>query len=245
MPAKFPSSARLSAGRPHPIHTRSDVKKLRILLADDHELVRRGARAVLNSQRGWKVVGEAVNGWEAVEKAIDLKPAVAVIDISMPELEGIEAVRKIREAVPSAKLLVLTMHESDGMVQRALDAGAHGYILKSDLTECLVKAVKVVSSGKPFLTAKVSKIMLEGSLKTERQRQQGERTGARTTPRETQITRLLAEGNSNKEIAALLGIGVRTVEGHRARIMLKLGFHSLTDLIYYAIRNGITTLHGT
>jgi DNA-binding NarL/FixJ family response regulator len=163
----------------------------------------------------------------------------------MPELEGIEAVRKIREAAPRSKVLVLTMHESDRMVQRALDAGAHGYILKSDLTQCLVKAVKVVSSGKPFLTPKVSKIMLEGSLKAERERQQMERARARTTPRETEITRLLAEGKTNKEIAALLGIAVRTVESHRATIMLKLGFHSLTELIHYAIRHGITTVQGT
>src|SRR4029077_2894985 len=167
VPVKFPSKVHLSASRSDHNHRRAAVKKLRILIADDHELVRRGARAVLHSQPGWRVVGEAVNGWEAVEKAIDLKPDVGVVDISMPELEGIEAVRKIREAAPRSKVLVLTMHESDRMVQRALDAGAHGYILKSDLTQCLVKAVKVVSSGKPFLTPKVSKIMLEGSLKAE------------------------------------------------------------------------------
>jgi DNA-binding NarL/FixJ family response regulator len=221
------------------------VKNLRILIADDHELVRRGARGVLHSRRGWRVVGEAANGQEALEKAIDLKPDIALVDISMPELDGIEVVRQIRQAVPTAKVLVLTMHESDRMVQRALDAGAQGYILKSDLTECLVKAVKSISDGARFLTPRVSRIMLEGSLKTKRERQKQQREGARTTPRETEIIRLLAEGKTNKEIAALLEIAVRTVEGHRARIMLKLGFHSLTELIHYAIRRGITTVQGT
>lgn len=221
------------------------MKNLRILIADDHELVRRGARGVLHSRRGWRVVGEAANGQEALEKAIDLKPDIALVDISMPELDGIEVVRQIRQAVPTAKVLVLTMHESDRMVQRALDAGAQGYILKSDLTECLVKAVKSISDGARFLTPRVSRIMLEGSLKAKRERQKQQREGARTTPRETEIIRLLAEGKTNKEIAALLEIAVRTVEGHRARIMLKLGFHSLTELIHYAIRRGITTVQGT
>ncbi len=215
------------------------MKKLRILVADDHGLVRRGARAVLHSRPGWRVVGEAANGREAVEKAIELKPDVAVVDISMPEMDGVEVVRQIREAVPDTKVLVLTMHESDQMVQRALDAGAHGYVLKSDLTDCLVRAVKAVSEGKRFLTPQVSEIVLEGFLKTKGQHQQGKRASARTTPRELEIIRLLAQGKSNKEIAALLGITVKTVETHRARIMLKLGLHSLAELIHYAIRQGI------
>jgi len=217
------------------------VKKLRILLADDHGLVRRGARALLQSRRGWRVVGEAANGREAVEKAIELKPDVAVVDIGMPELDGVEVTRQIREAVPDTKVLVLTMHESDQMVRRALDAGARGYLLKSDLTDCLAKAVKAVSEGKRFLTPKVSEIVLEGFLKTRSQHQQGERAGARTTPREIEIIRLLAEGKTNKEIAAALGITVRTVETHRAKIMLKLGLHSLTELIHYAIRHKIVS----
>jgi DNA-binding NarL/FixJ family response regulator len=217
------------------------LKKLRILLADDHGLVRRGARALLQARHGWRVVGEAGNGPEAVEKAIKLKPDVAIVDISMPELDGVEVARQIREAVPDTKVLVLTMHESDHMVRRALDAGARGYLLKSDLTDCLAKAVKAVSEGKRFLTPKVSEIVLEGFLKTRSQHQQGERAGARTTPREIEIIRLLAEGKTNKEIAAALGITVRTVETHRAKIMLKLGLHSLTELIHYAIRHKIVS----
>lgn len=221
------------------------MKKLRILIADDHGLVRRGARAVLQSRHGWRVVGEAANGREAVEKTIKLKPDVAIVDISMPELDGVEVVRQVREAVPATKILVLTMHESDQMVRRALDAGAHGYLLKSDLTECLAKAVKAIADAKRFLTPRVSEIVLDGFLKTKSDHQQGERRGMRTTPREIEIIRLLAEGKSNKEIAALLGITVRTVETHRAKIMLKLGLHSLAELIHYALHNEIISTKGT
>ena len=213
------------------------MKKIRILIADDHGLVRRGAGSVLRSRQGWRVVGEAANGREAVERAIRLKPDVVIVDIGMPELDGLEATRQILEAVPDTKVLVLTMHESDQMVRRALDAGARGYLLKSDLTECLVKAVKAIVDGKRFLTPKVSEIVLDGFLGTKNERR--ERVAARTTPREIEIIRLLAEGKMNKEIAAQLGIAVRTVETHRATIMLKLGLHSLADLIHYAIRQGL------
>jgi two-component system response regulator NreC len=215
------------------------VKKLRILIADDHALVRRGARSVLHSRHGWKVVGEAENGREAIRKAIDLKPDVAVVDIGMPDLDGIEVARQIRDAVPDTKVLVLTMHESDQMVRRALDAGASGYLLKSDLTDSLRQAVKAVAEGERFLAPKVSEIVLHGFLRTKSQHQHGERAGTRTTPREIEIIRLLAEGKTNKEIASLLGIAVRTVETHRSRIMLKLGLHSLAELIHYAMRHGL------
>ncbi len=137
------------------------MKKLRILIANDHELMRRGARAVLHSRHGWRVVAEAANGREAVEKARKLKPDVAILDISMPDLDGVQVTRQIREAVPDTKVLVLTMHESDQMVERALDAGADAYILKSDVIKCLVKAVEGVSGGARFLTPKVSEIVLE------------------------------------------------------------------------------------
>jgi DNA-binding NarL/FixJ family response regulator len=220
------------------------VKKLRILIADDHALVRQGARVVLQARQGWRVVGEAANGHEAVRKALELKPDVAVVDIGMPELDGVEVARQIREGVPSTKVLILTMHESDQIVKRALDAGALGYVLKSDLTECLARAVKAVSEGKRFLTPKVSEIVLDGFLKTRSLRQQGERAGTRITPRESEVIRLLAEGKANKEIAAQLGITVRTVETHRAKIMLKLGLHSLAELIHYAMRHGMATVQG-
>jgi len=218
------------------------MKKLRVLIADDHELVRRGARAVLHSQPGLRVVGEAANGRDAVEKAIKLKPDVAVLDISMPDLDGVEVTRRIAEEVPITKVLVLTMHESDQMVKHALEAGARGYILKSDLTKCLAKAVKAVNQGKRFLTPKVSEIVLDGFLNTRSQHQQGRQADLRPTPtpREMEVIRLLADGKANKEVSAHLGITVRTVQTHRSKIMLKLGFHSLAELIHYAIRNGIT-----
>ena len=215
------------------------MKRLRILIADDHPLVRGGARAVLNSRRGWRVIGEAANGREAVEMAIRLKPDVAIVDISMPELDGVEVVRRMKVAVPDTNVLVLTMHESGQTVRRALDAGALGYLLKSDLTDCLPKAVQMVAEGERFLTPKVSEIVLEGFLKTRSEHQRGERRGARTTAREMEIVRLLAERKTNKEIAAELGITARTVETHRSKIMLKLGLHSLADLIHYAMRHGI------
>jgi DNA-binding NarL/FixJ family response regulator len=220
------------------------VKKLRILVADDHGLVRCGAAAVLQTQRGWRVVGEAANGLEAVQKAIELKPDVAILDISMPGLDGIEAARQIHRAVPETKILVVTMHDSDHIVRRALDAGALGYLLKSDFTDSLTKAVKAVADGKRFLTPKVSEIVLDGFLKTSSQHQQWDRPDTRTTPREIEIIRLLAGGKANKEIATLLGITVRTVETHRAKIMLKLGIHSLADLIHYALRNELISVNG-
>jgi DNA-binding NarL/FixJ family response regulator len=221
------------------------MKKLRILIADDHGLVRRGAREILHStSRGLKVVGEAANGQEAVEKAIELKPDVVVLDIGMPEMNGIDATRRIREAVPSTRILILSMHDSDQMVERALDAGAHGYILKSDLAECLTTAVKSVSDSEGVLAPKVFEIMRARPFKR-KDHGQGQRVGARTTPRETEIIRLLAEGETNKEVAALLGISVRTVETHRAKIMSKLGLHSFTELLYYALHHGIATAQGT
>jgi DNA-binding NarL/FixJ family response regulator len=218
-----------------------NAKRLRILVADDHELVRRGIRGVLRAQRRWKVVGEAANGLEAVEKANKLRPNVVIIDISMPDLDGLQATRQIREVAPRTSVVVLTMHESDQMVRRVLDAGALGYVLKSDLAAHLVKAVKDVSAGNMFLTPRVSDIVLKGFLKNGNQPEPRENARARPTSREVQVIRLLAEGKANKEIAAELGITLRTVETHRAKIMLKLGLHSLAELIHYAIRNKIVS----
>ena len=203
--------------------------------------MRRGACALLNSRTGWKVVAEAANGHEAVEKAIALKPDVAILDVSMPDLDGVQVAHQILEALPRTRILVLTMHESEQLVRRVLDAGALGYVLKSDLSESLVKAVRAVCVGRRFLSPKISEIVLDGFLKTRTQPQPMESASSHTTPRENEITRLLAEAKSNKQIAALLGITVRTVETHRANIMIKLGVHSLAELIRYAIRNQLAT----
>lgn len=216
------------------------MSELEILIADDHELVRRGIRAVLKRERRWRIVGEAVDGLEAVETTKRLKPDVVILDISMPKVDGLEATRRIREAAPRTEILILTMHESDQIVRRVLEAGARGYVLKSDLARQLVAAVKAVSRRKRFLTPKASEIVLEGFLKGEAENQKSKRGEGRLTRRELEILRLLAESKSNKEVAAALDIAVRTVETHRANIMRKLDLHSTTDLVRYAIRHSIT-----
>ena len=215
---------------------RRGAKKLRIVVADDHELVHRGVRELLQDQHGWKVVGVAADGREAVEKVKKLKPDIAILDISMPLIDGLEAARRIREEARETQVLVLTMHESDQMVRRVLEAGARGYVLKSDMAMQLVRAVRDVARGRTSLTPKVSEIVLEGFLKVGPESKHPEHPHTRPTRREREVIRLLAEGKANKEIASALGITARTVETHRARIMMKMGFHTLTDLIHYAIR---------
>ena len=209
---------------------------LRILVADDHHVVRAGLRTLLETKRGWQVCAQAANGREAVEKAGKLKPDVAVLDIGMPLLNGIEATRQIRKISPETEVLILTMHDSELMIQGVLEAGARGYILKDDADRNLLAAVEALRLHKPYLSSRVSaaapRIRLtsgEGSISARR----------RLTPREREILQLLAEGKGNKEIAEFLQISVKTAETHRANIMLKLDFHSITELVRYAVRNQI------
>ena len=219
---------------------RKNKDTLRIVVADDHELVRRGIRDLLLEQPDWKVVGEAVSGRKAIEMVKKLKPDIAIVDITMPDMDGQEVTRRIRDAARETQVLILTMHESDQMVRRVLEMGARGYVLKSDMAAHLVQAVRDLANGKISLTPKVSAMVLEGFLKGGESRQP-ENGHARPTPREVEIIRRLAEGKSNKEIAAELGITLRTVETHRGRIMMKMRLHSLTELIHYAIRDKIIT----
>lgn len=214
---------------------------LRIVVADDHELVRRGIRDLLQAQRDWKVVGEAIGGRDAIQIVKKMKPDIAIVDITMPDMDGLEVTRRIRDVARETQILILTMHESDQMVRRVLEMGARGYVLKSDMAAHLVQAVKDLASGKISLTPKVSEMVLDGFLRGGGGAKQPENGHARPTPREVEIIRLLAEGKSNKEIAAELGITLRTVETHRGRIMMKMGLHSLTELIRYAIRDKIIT----
>jgi DNA-binding NarL/FixJ family response regulator len=215
----------------------------RILLADDHEVVRAGLRALLEEQSGWEVVAEAVDGRDAVEKASKLKPDAVVIDIAMPSLNGLEAVRQILKAVPNAKVLVLTMYDSDPLIQQVLQAGARGYLLKSDAGRDLVSAIDALRRNKTFFTPKVSQMVLEGYLDKNPKEKDGEPEGEaeslRLTSRQREIVQLLAEGKSSKEVAAVLGLSVKTAETHRANIMRKLDCHSVTELVRYAIRNHI------
>jgi DNA-binding NarL/FixJ family response regulator len=215
------------------------AKRLGVLVADDHELVRSGVCALLRVCRDWKIVGEAVNGKQAVEKAKNLKPDVLIMDISMPHLDGLEATRQILHVSPQTKVLALTMHESEQMVRCVFEAGARGYVLKSDLARQLVKAVRSVSQGKVYLPPKFSNIVLEGFLRAGKHTEKIRSLRSRPTSRERAIILLLAQGKANKHIAEKLGITLRTVETHRAKIMTKLGLHSVIELVHYAIRNDI------
>lgn len=208
---------------------------LRILVADDHQVVRTGLRTLLESKAGWQVCAEAANGREAVEKASELHPDVAVLDIGMPLLNGVEATRQIRKVSPGTEILILTMHDSEHMIQGVMDAGAHGYILKDDADRNLLAAVESLRRHKPYLSSRVSAAAAAGPSGTDGI----ERTARRLTPREREIVQLLAEGKSNKEIATYLKISVKTAETHRANIMLKMNFHSVTDLVRYAVKNKI------
>jgi DNA-binding NarL/FixJ family response regulator len=216
-------------------------KQLRIVVADDHELVRQGIRNLLSQCRGWKVVGEAANGEQAIRMTQTLRPQVLIMDITMPQLDGLEATRRIKASLPETSILILTMHESDQMVRRILKAGALAYVLKSDLAAQLVKAVNEVSHGRLFLTPKVTEIVVRGFLNAEKELS-AQRHEAITTPRETEIMRLLVGGKSNKEIGSVLGIAVRTVETYRAKIMLKLGVHSISELIHYALNHELVSM---
>jgi len=201
---------------------------LRLLIADDHAVVRAGLRALLESRKGWEVCAEAADGREALEKATRLKPDIVILDIGMPRLNGVETARRIHKALPHSEILILTMHESDELVQQVVEAGAHGYILKDEADRVLLAAVDALRLHKPYFSTRVSEVADPGRA-----------SRSRLTPREREILQLLAEVKRNKEVANLLNISVNTAEAHRANIMLKLDFHSIADLVMYAVRNKI------
>lgn len=210
---------------------------MRILIADDHDIVRRGLRMLLEEHPGWQICGEARSGREAVEKAIQLAPDVTVIDVSMPDLNGLEATRQIRKACPKTEVLVITHHDSDEMAGEVLDAGARGYVLKSDSDKDLVHAVETLSQHKPFFTPRVTEIFLAN--RGRRVTDPSESMRKRLTMRERETLQLLAEGKTAKEVASILGIAPKTSETHRTNLMRKLNVHSVAELVRYAIRNGI------
>jgi DNA-binding NarL/FixJ family response regulator len=214
-------------------------KRTRILLADDHELVRRGLRTLLESQPGWEVCGEASDGRAAVEMTRRLQPDIVVMDVSMPELNGFEATRQILAKQPGVEVLALSMHESQQMVNELLEAGARGYVLKSDAGSDLVAAVEALRNHGCFFSARLgASVKNLEKVVSGRNRRRMKVPGALTT-REREILQLLAEGCTNKLVAARLGISVKTAETHRARIMRKLNVDSVADVVRYAIRNGL------
>jgi DNA-binding NarL/FixJ family response regulator len=210
---------------------------MRILVADDHDLMRRGIRTIIESHKGWEICGEALTGYQAVAKAQELKPDVAILDISMPELNGIEAAKRIRKASEKTEILMLSMHYSDQIIRDVVDAGIRGYLVKSDSGRDLATALETLAAHKPFYSRCVSDVIVNPP-----RREIGsdsKRFASRVTSRENEIVQLLSEGKSSKEVAVQLDISVKTVETHRANIMRKLELHSLSELVRYAIRNQI------
>src|SRR5579862_3895248 len=214
------------------------VKQIRILLADDHTVMRRGLRLLLESHPEFGVVAEASDGRQAVEQAEATEPDVAVLDIAMPNLSGIEAAQLITSAQPNTAIVILSMHSDEGYVLRALKVGAKGYLLKDSAEGDLIEAIKAVHQGKTFFSPEISKMLVEDYVREIRTRGV-EDTYDLLTSREREILQLLAEGKSNKEIAASLNLSPYTVETHRKNLQEKLNLHSLAELILYAVRKGV------
>jgi DNA-binding NarL/FixJ family response regulator len=215
------------------------MKTLRILIADDHDLMRRGVKALLQSHAGWEIVGEAHTGREAVSKAEELKPDVVILDISMPDLNGVDAAKRIRKAAPDTEVLILSVHYSDQLIRDILEAGVRGYIVKSDSDRDLVIAVETLANHKPFFTPRATEVMLTNFNEGKTKADLPETMRDRLTSREREIVQLLAEGKSSKEVASSLNISVKTAETHRANIMRKLQLHTVSELVRYAVRNQI------
>ena len=215
------------------------MNPLRILVADDHEIVRRGLVSLLNPHLGWEICGEARDGREAVEKAKALRPDVVILDVGMPNLNGLEAARQMLHNNPHTKILILTVTDADGVVRAVLDAGARGFVLKSDAARDLVAAVEALQSNKIFFTSKVGELVLGGYLGRNRPAPDKDLVLPGLTSREREVVQLLAEGKSTKEVASHLDLSVKTAETHRSNIMRKLKLRSVSELVLYAIKNNM------
>jgi DNA-binding NarL/FixJ family response regulator len=211
-------------------------RAVRILIADDHELVRQGMRAILADEPNWTVCGEATTGREALSQALELRPDIMILDVGLPELNGLEVTRRVLSVMPVA-VLIVTVHESDEVVQGALDAGASGYVLKAEAGRTLIEAVRSILNDGQFISERLRAAAFHGSPDTLGQSPRSHTS--RLTSREREVLQLLAEGAANKEIGAALGITTKTAETHRARIMAKLELHSMSELVRYAVRNRI------
>ena len=214
------------------------MKPIRILLADDHNVIRGGLRLLLEKQPGFHVVAEASDGRQAVAQAEATRPDVAVLDIAMPQFNGVEAAQRINEALPNTAIVILRMHSDEGYVLRALKAGAKGYLIKDSAEGDLIEAIRAVSEGKAFFSPEISKMLVEDYIREIRNRG-SEDSYDLLTQREREILHLLAEGKANKDIAGLLGLSLYTVETHRRNLQEKLNLHSLAELILYAVRKGV------
>ena len=214
------------------------MPKLRLVVADDHALMRRGICDLLEAQPGWEVVAQAANGREAVNAVARTRPDVLVIDLAMPELNGLTAAREILRSFPRVEIVLLTMHNTDQTIREVLECGARGYVLKSDAEQDLVAAVKAVAQGKPFFTPNVAEVVLKGYLRQNARPETPDRMQELTT-RERQVVQLLAEGRGNKEVAVAMQVSVKTVEAHRSNINRKLSIRSTSELVRYAVRNAI------
>jgi DNA-binding NarL/FixJ family response regulator len=203
-----------------------------ILLADDHALIRQGLKALLERQ-GCRIVGEAADGQEAIRSVENVQPEIAILDISMPILNGIDAARALKKSAPKTKIILLTKHDEDQYVTEAMRAGVKGYVLKSQAADDLVHAIREVSRGSVYLSPKISRVVVDAYLSKERLSADG------LSGRERQVLQLVGEGKSTKDIAVLLGISVKTAESHRARLMKKLDIHETASLVRYAIRHGL------
>lgn len=215
---------------------KANLAKLSILIVDDHAVVRRGVRALIEGHPGWTVAGEATTAAEGAAKAKKLKASVVLLDLGLPDASGIEAINQIRKARPEAQILVLTMHLSAGIATKVLAQGARGLVLKSDAASDLVRAVEALERRKAFVSPDVMDVIVKGLAES------GKTVETDLTPRERQILKLLAEGKANKEVASALGLSIKTVEAHRANLMRKLDLRSLTELIRFAIRNHLVDL---
>jgi DNA-binding NarL/FixJ family response regulator len=214
------------------------LPQIRIILADDHTIIRSGLRLLLEQQTDFKVVAEASDGREAVTLVALHHPDIAILDIGMPELNGIEATRRIAAENPSTQVVILSMHSDEGYVLRALKAGARAYILKNSAEADLIRAVRSVADGKSFFSPVISKMLLEDYVRQIRDKQV-EDSYDLLTPREREVLQLIAEGKTNKEVANILHLSVHTVDAHRGNILQKLNLHGIPELILYAVRKGI------
>jgi DNA-binding NarL/FixJ family response regulator len=210
------------------------MSPIRILIADDHDIVREGVRALIRQQSHWEICGEASTGRKAVAEAEKLKPDIIVMDIGMPELNGLDATRRIKRVLPNTEVLIFTANETEEIVKNVFKAGARAYLLKSEANNHLVPAIEALCKRRTYFSSKVSELVFSGYLKGD-----AATSDPTLTPRERETVQLIAEGKSNKDVSSILGISVKTVEAHRAAIMRKLELDSVADLVRYAVRNGI------